>query len=249
MAHALAAHTVSTPTADARLGPSRIGRSAAEILLCGIVVALRTLAARPQATWVAQADAAFVRTVALVTLRAVGLGSSLALAVTLEGDGDGERVLEAYRLNDEGFLLLFGATTSSGLHTERDLGEGRGMGQVSILLVADAKQYKPCFTGSLCSCIGHIISICRLHMYSVVSNCSFSIPSKFGKCPKVGSYYIWRDDHIWENKRRLGRVRDRNVCRPRNVTWSENTLRQRASEAVIKKTCKEGHKALEDNAF
>lgn len=69
----------------------------------------------------AQADATLVSAIAMVALGAVGLGSVLALAVTLEGDGDGQGVLEAHRFNDEGLLLLFRATTSPGLHTERHL--------------------------------------------------------------------------------------------------------------------------------
>lgn len=121
MTHTLAAHTVSAAAADGGVGPS----GAAAVLLCGIIVALCALTVRPQATRVAQADAALVSAVALVTLGAVGLGFGLALAVALEGDGDGEGVLEAHRLDDEGFLLLFGATTSSGLNSERDLGERR----------------------------------------------------------------------------------------------------------------------------
>lgn len=59
----------------------------------------------------------------MITLWTVGLGFVLALAVALKGDGDGEGVLETYRLDDEGFFLLFGTTTSSGLHTKRDLDE------------------------------------------------------------------------------------------------------------------------------
>lgn len=73
----------------------------------------------------AQANAALVGAVALVTLGAIGLGLGLALAVALKVDGDGEGILEAHRLDDEGFLLLFGATSSSGLHAERDLHERR----------------------------------------------------------------------------------------------------------------------------
>lgn len=73
----------------------------------------------------AQADATLVGAVTVVTFGAIGLGFGLALAVALKGDGDGEGVLEAHRLNDEGFLLLFRATASSGLHTERDLDERR----------------------------------------------------------------------------------------------------------------------------
>lgn len=73
----------------------------------------------------ALADATLVGAVAVVTLRAVGLGFALTFAVTFKSDCDGERVLEAHRFDDEGFFLLFGATTSSGLHTEGDLDEIR----------------------------------------------------------------------------------------------------------------------------
>lgn len=73
----------------------------------------------------AQADATLVSAVAVVTFGAIGLGFGLALAVALKGDSDGEGVLEAHRLDDEGFLLLLGATASSGLHTEGHLDERR----------------------------------------------------------------------------------------------------------------------------
>lgn len=36
------------------------------------------------------------------------------------------------------------------------------------------------------------------------------------------------------------RQRERNVWRPKNVTWSEKRTRQRANEAVIKKKCEKG---------
>lgn len=49
----------------------------------------------------AQADATLVGAVAMVAFGAIGLGFGLALAVTLEGDSDGEGVLEAHRFNDE----------------------------------------------------------------------------------------------------------------------------------------------------
>lgn len=121
MAHALAAHAVAAPAADGRLRPPGAGGSAAAVLLRGVVVTLRALAVGPQATRVAQADATLVGAVAVVTGGAVGLGLGLALAVALEVDGDGEGILEAHRLDDEGFLLLFGATPSPGLHAEGHL--------------------------------------------------------------------------------------------------------------------------------
>lgn len=133
MAHTLAAHTVSAAAADGRVQPSRARGSTAVVLLCGIIVALCTLTVRPQATRVAQADATLIGAIAVVANGAVGLGFGLALAVALKGDGDGEGVLEAHRLNNEGFLLLFGATTSPGLHTERDLGERRGLELYDVL--------------------------------------------------------------------------------------------------------------------
>ena len=125
MTHTLATHTVPTAAANHRLGPSGARWPTAAVLLCGIIVALGTLTVWSQATWVAQADATLIGAIAMVTLRAVGLGFGLALAVALKGDCDGEGVLETYRLDDEGFLLLFGTTTSSGLHTKRDLDERR----------------------------------------------------------------------------------------------------------------------------
>ncbi len=91
----------------------------------------------------AQADATFICTIAVVTFGAIGLGFVLALAVALEGDGDGEGVLEAHRFDDEGFLLLFGATTSSGLHTERDLDDTR---EVYFLYVKfGLNMFRKCF--------------------------------------------------------------------------------------------------------
>lgn len=95
----------------------------------------------------AQADATLIGTIAVVTLWAVGLGFSLALAVTLKSDSDGEGVLEAHRLNDECFLLLFGATTSSGLHTERDLDE-RGEKTLTCL-VCQERHVDVCVYGTL----------------------------------------------------------------------------------------------------
>lgn len=120
MTHALAAHAVSAPTTDG-VRASRTCRSTAAVLLRGAVVALCTLTVWAQATWVAEADATLVSAIAMETFRAVGLDFGLALAVTLERDGDGQGVLKTHRLDDEGFLLLFGATASSGLHTEGNL--------------------------------------------------------------------------------------------------------------------------------
>lgn len=45
----------------------------------------------------------------------------LAGTVTVEGDLDGEAVLEAHRLDGEGFLLLLGAATHLGLDAEAHL--------------------------------------------------------------------------------------------------------------------------------
>lgn len=124
VAHTLATHTVAAAAADGRPSP-RAGGPAAAVLLCGVVVALRTLAVRPQAAGVAHADAAFVGAVAVVTFGAAGLGSGLTFAVALKGDGDGERVLEAHRFDDECFLLFFGTTASPGLHGKRNLRKRR----------------------------------------------------------------------------------------------------------------------------
>lgn len=121
MTHTLAAHAVPAPAADGGLGHPEARRSTAAILFRRVVVALSALAVRPQVTRVAKADATLVCAVAMVTLWAVGLGFGLAFAVALKGDSDGECVLEPHRLDDEGFLLLFGAGPSSGLHTERHL--------------------------------------------------------------------------------------------------------------------------------
>lgn len=71
----------------------------------------------------AQTDATLEGAVAVAAFRAVGLGFGLALAVALKGDGNREGVLEAYWFDDEGLFLLFGATASTSLHTERDLRE------------------------------------------------------------------------------------------------------------------------------
>lgn len=128
VAHTLAAHTVSTPTADGRLGSFRIYRSAAAVLVCGVVVTLGTLAVWPQATRVAQADATLKGAITEIAFGAIGLGFGLALAVTLEGDSDVEGVLKADRFNDEWLLLLFGTTTGFGFHTERDLNKRGGLG-------------------------------------------------------------------------------------------------------------------------
>lgn len=69
----------------------------------------------------AHAHSALEGAVAVVAFGAVGLRFGLALAVTLEGDGDGEGVLEAHGFDDECLLLFLRAATSSGLHAERDL--------------------------------------------------------------------------------------------------------------------------------
>lgn len=61
----------------------------------------------------------------MVAFGAISLGFLLTLAVTFEGDCDGEGVLEAHGFDDKGFLLLFGATTGSGLHAKRHLKKRR----------------------------------------------------------------------------------------------------------------------------
>lgn len=91
----------------------------------------------------AQADATLKGAVAVVTFGAVGLGFGLALAVALEGDSDGERVLEAHRFDDEGFLLLFGATASSGLHTERHLVAERRESELYQVRIWKKKNFHP----------------------------------------------------------------------------------------------------------
>lgn len=85
MANALTAHAVAAATAHGRLRPAR-----AAVLLAGVVVALGALAVRPQAPRVAHTHAALEGAIAVVALGAVDLRLSLALAVTLEGDGDGQ---------------------------------------------------------------------------------------------------------------------------------------------------------------
>lgn len=134
MANTLAAHAVPPAAADGRLKSSGSCGPAASVLLGGIVVALRALAVWPQATRVAQADAALEGAVALAAFGAVRLGFGLALAVALEGHGDGEGVLEADGLDDEGFLLLFGATASASLHAERDLEEKQALVHTCVWL-------------------------------------------------------------------------------------------------------------------
>ncbi|TNN67724.1 hypothetical protein EYF80_022040 [Liparis tanakae] len=69
VAHALAAHAVAAPAADGRLRSSGAFGPAAAVLLRGVVVALRTLAVRPQATRVAQANAALSHSKLTVTER------------------------------------------------------------------------------------------------------------------------------------------------------------------------------------
>lgn len=66
----------------------------------------------------AQTDAAFKGAVAIGAFGAVWLRFALTLAVTLKSDGDCEGVLEAHRLDDKSFLLLFRAAMSTCLHTE-----------------------------------------------------------------------------------------------------------------------------------
>lgn len=83
----------------------------------------------------AQADAALVGAVALAAFRAIWLSFGLTLAVALKGDGDREGILEAHRLDDEGFLLFFGATASSRFNTEGDLGERSWMKKTKQLCV------------------------------------------------------------------------------------------------------------------
>lgn len=69
----------------------------------------------------AQAYATLKGAIAVATFGAIRLGFGLALAVALKGDSDGEGVLEAHRFDDKGFLFFGWATTSTSLHTERDL--------------------------------------------------------------------------------------------------------------------------------
>lgn len=71
-----------------------------------------------------QADATLIGAVAIVTDRAEWLGAGLALALALEGDSDGQRVLEAHRLDDERLALVLGAAARPRLHAEGDLGGG-----------------------------------------------------------------------------------------------------------------------------
>lgn len=66
----------------------------------------------------AQTDATLVGSISVAAFGAVRLSFGLALTVTLKGDGDREGVLEAHRLDNKRFLLLFGAATSTCLHTE-----------------------------------------------------------------------------------------------------------------------------------
>lgn len=124
VAHTLATHTVAAAAADGRPFP-RTGGPVAAVLLRGVVVALRALAVWPQAARVAHADAAFVGAIAMVAFGAAGLGSGLAFAVTLKGDSDGQRVLEAHRFDDKCFLLFFGTTASPGLYGKRNLRKRR----------------------------------------------------------------------------------------------------------------------------
>ena len=119
MTHALATHAVAPPAAH-RL----VWASAALVLLLGAVVALRTLAARAQTPWVAQADTTLVCSVAPMANRAVRLHLSLALALALEGDGDLQRVLEAHWLQGEGLLLLLGAAPHTHIHAKGHLTVG-----------------------------------------------------------------------------------------------------------------------------
>lgn len=69
----------------------------------------------------AQAYAALEGAISIAAFGAIKLCFGLALAVTLKGDGDREGVLEAHRFDDKGFLFFGWATTSTGLHAERDL--------------------------------------------------------------------------------------------------------------------------------
>jgi len=67
---------------------------------------------------VALTDATLEGTIAMAAFGTILLGLGLALAVALKGDSNREGVLETHRFDDECFLLYFGATTSTCLHTE-----------------------------------------------------------------------------------------------------------------------------------
>lgn len=115
MTHTLTAHTVPAPAAD------HFVRAAAHVLLTQAVIPLGALTPRTQSSWMAQADATLEGTVALVTLRAVGLLLSLTLTLTLEVNGDLECVFEAHRFDGESFGLLLWAAPGADLNTERYL--------------------------------------------------------------------------------------------------------------------------------
>lgn len=115
MAHALAAHTVSTAAADHFVWPG------AGVLLGGAVVPLCTLTPGTQSSWVAQADPTLVCAVAVVTDGTVRLCLSLAFTLTLEVDCDLQGVFEAHRFDGEGLALLFRTASGPSFYTEGHL--------------------------------------------------------------------------------------------------------------------------------
>lgn len=116
MADTLATEALASLAADrlALLG-------AALILLGGAIVLFRALTLGPQPARPTTAHPTLKGPIAIVAAAAVRLSMGLAGTVTVEGDLDGEAVLEAYRLDGEGLFLLLGAATHLGLNAEAHL--------------------------------------------------------------------------------------------------------------------------------
>lgn len=116
MTDTLATEVLAPLAAD---GLSLLG--AALILLRRVVVLFRALAMGPQPTRPTAAHPTLEGPIAIVAAVAVRLGLGLAGAVAIEGDLDGEAVLEAHRFDGEGLLLLLGAASNLGLNAEAHL--------------------------------------------------------------------------------------------------------------------------------
>lgn len=116
MADTLATEALAPLAAD---GLALLG--AALILLRRAVVLFGALAVGPQPTRPTAAHPTLEGPIAIVAVGAVRLGLGLASAVAVEGDLDGEAVLEAHRFDGEGLLLLLGAAAHLGLNAEAHL--------------------------------------------------------------------------------------------------------------------------------
>lgn len=115
MAHALAAHAVSTAAADHFVRPG------AGILLGGAVVPFCTLTPGTQSSWVTQADSTLIGAIAVVTDGTVGLCLSLAFTLTLKVDCDLQRVFKAHWFDGKGLALFLGTAPGPSFYAKGHL--------------------------------------------------------------------------------------------------------------------------------